>query len=120
MVRLMSRSSSLQPVPDATREQVASLELEVAAREGELATLKNGLQDPQTRYLNEIGPLYAELIPLDAAVAEAEIAVGLRVADPEPDEPAAPEEPGEPVGCGAASAPSADLKKMFRDIARAV
>jgi len=117
----MSSASSLSPVPDGSREQVASLELEVAARERELAELKTGLHALQARYLEEIGPLYAELIPLDAAVAEEEIRLGLRVpdvgdADAEGDVDAAPDL----AGCGPASAPSSDLKRMFRDIARAV
>jgi hypothetical protein len=117
----MSRPASLQPAPDATRQQVASLELEVAAREGALTTLKTELQHLHQQYLDKIGPLYAELIPLDAAVAEAEIRLGLRVDDPA-DEADADARSGtaEPAGCGASSAPSGDLKKMFRDVARAV
>lgn len=106
--------SFLQPAPDATREHVSSLELQVATRESELALLKQDLHGMQTRYLEEIGPLYAELIPLDEAVAEAEIAAGLRVVDPDPPDV------GELQGCGPASAPSDNLKKMFRDVARAV
>jgi hypothetical protein len=113
--------TSLAPLPDATREHVAALELEVSAREAELAALKTGLRELHSRYLEDIGPLYAKLVPLDAAVAEAEIAAGLR--SPAPDEaPGDDEASGDPVlaGCGPASAPSGDLKRMFRDIARAV
>jgi hypothetical protein len=113
--------TSLAPLPDATREHVAALELEVSAREAELAALKTGLRELHSRYLEDIGPLYAKLVPLDAAVAEAEIAAGLR--SPAPDEaPGDDEASGDPVlaGCGSASAPSGDLKRMFRDIARAV
>lgn len=118
----MSQTSSITPVPDASREQVASLELEVATREQELADLKTILHALQKRYLEDIGPLYAELIPLDAAVAEAEIRLGLRVPDPEEDETRSRPDPAAPnlSGCGPASAPSTDLKRMFRDIARAV
>jgi len=117
----MTVSASLQPAPDATREHVTSLELQVATRESELTILKNDLYALQTRYLEEVGPLYAELIPLDDAVAEAEIAAGLRVRDPEgPDAAGVEDAPGELAGCGAASAPSDVLKQMFRDVARAV
>lgn len=117
----MAVSASLQPAPDATREHVTSLELQVATRESELTALKNDLYALQTRYLEEVGPLYAELIPLDEAVAEAEIAAGLRVRDPEgPDAPGVEDAPAELAGCGAASAPSDVLKQMFRDVARAV
>ena len=114
--------SSLTPLPDATREHVAALELQVATREDELATLKTELGGLQTRYLEEIGPLYAELVPLDEAVAAAEIEAGLRAPDTESDDAALEDDPrGEGLaGCGPASAPSTDLKRMFRDIARAV
>jgi uncharacterized coiled-coil protein SlyX len=75
----MTRPTSLQPAPDANAARVATLELQVAAREAELDELKAALQELQARYLDQIGPLYAELIPLDEAVAEAEIKAGLRV-----------------------------------------
>lgn len=113
-------SASLQPAPDATREHVTSLELRVATRESELTTLKNDLYALQTRYLEEIGPLYADLIPLDEAVAEAEIAAGLRVRDPEGLDGPGDGTAAELAGCGAASTPSDGLKRMFRDVARAV
>lgn len=117
----MTSASSLHPVPDGSREQVASLELQVAARERELADLKNVLHALQARYLDEIGPLYAELIPLDAAVADEEIRLGLRVADADdPDGDEDDDAANNLAGCGPASAPSTDLKRMFRDIARAV
>jgi hypothetical protein len=115
-------SSSLQPVPDVTQEQIHALEREASAREQELAALKTELLELHTRYMEQIGPLYAELIPLDAAVAEAEIAAGLRVADEDDDEAAG----GEPASrfdaaaCGPASAPSDGLKRMFRDVVKAV
>ena len=112
--------ASLQPAPDATREHVTSLELQVATRESELTALKNDLYALQTRYLDEIGPLYAELIPLDEAVAEAEIAAGLRVRDPEGPDALGVDDATELAGCGPGSAPSEGLKRMFRDVARAV
>jgi hypothetical protein len=118
----MTKTRSLQPTADATAAHVVALELQVAAREAELTVLKTELRDLQARYLDTIGPLYAELIPLDAAVAEAEIRAGLRVADSEPDDAAAGRaEPGASAmaGCGTRE-PSADLKRMFRDVARAV
>ncbi len=108
--------TSLQRAPDATRVHVASLELTVATRETELAALKAGLQALQARYLEEIGPLYAELIPLDEAVAEAEIAAGLRAPDPDQ----GVDEATGVAACGPASAPSNHLKDLFRDVARAV
>ena len=111
-------SSSLSLPSDSTRERVAALQLQVAAREHDLNELKTHLQQLQTRYLDKIGPLYAELMPLDAAVIEEEVRLGLRLADEEDDF-----EMGNAhveASCGPASAPSVDLKRMFRDIAKAV
>jgi hypothetical protein len=117
----MSRSTSLQPASDATATHVTALELQVAARETELDDLKAALQALQARYLDKIGPLYAELIPLDADVAEAEIKAGLRVPDADPDDTAESGDAGTltATGCSTA-APSGDLKRMFRDVARAI
>jgi len=112
-------SSSLSLPSDSTRERVAALQLQVAAREHELNELKTDLQQLQTRYLDDIGPLYAELMPLDAAVMEEEIRLGLRLADEEDDFDVRSANL-EASGCAPAAAPSADLKRMFRDIAKAV
>jgi hypothetical protein len=115
----MSMSFSLSVPSDSTRERVAALQLQVAAREHELNDLKTDLQLLQTRYLDKIGPLYAELMPLDAAVIEEEIRLGLRLADEEDDFDMRGADV-ESSPCAPASAPSADLKRMFRDIAKAV
>ena len=110
----------LEPVASPSRERLAALELEVAARERELIDLKTGLQAIQTKYLTETGALYAELTGLEAAVAEVEIKLGLRVPieDLEDDGDDTPAEVAD--GCGNRSAPSIDLKRIFRDIAKAV
>jgi hypothetical protein len=100
--------------------QIAALELQVAARLNEVTSLKTELQALQDRYLEEIGPLYAELIPLDAAVAEAEIKAGLRVPDDDEEDSDVQSSRFELAGCGPASEPSVDLKRMFRDVAKAV
>lgn len=125
MEPVVTRSSSLASIPDATREHVSALELQVGAREKELAELQSALARLQRRYLDEIGPLYAELVPLDEAVAQAEIAAGLRApeSDDKPEVGSLKSEGDEAeglAGCGPASAPSGDLKAMFRDLARAV
>jgi hypothetical protein len=93
---------------------VAALDVQVAAREADLAALKHALQVLQAKYLEEIGPLYAELIPLDAAVAEAEIRAGLRAPDPD-DAPDA-----DPAPIDRPCSPSTDLKRMWRDVAKAL
>jgi hypothetical protein len=119
-------ATSLQPAgPGSTRTELASLELQVAAGERELAALKTGLQALQARYLSEIGALYAELNTLEAAVVEEEIRVGLRpppLLDDDEDVEDDTKEDGSnpPAGCGNRSAPSGNLKKIFRDVARAI
>jgi hypothetical protein len=131
----MSSANTLQPADlDPSRSQLAALELEVAARERELSVLKGELQQLQTRYLNEIGALYSELARLETDVREEEIRAGLRPAI-SMDEIG---EDAESVDSGARSAtesecsnrgafdglragePSVDLKKMFREVARAI
>lgn len=125
MDAVVTRPASLAPIPDATREHVSALELQVGAREKELGELQRSLAQLQRRYLDEIGPLYAELIPLDEAVAEAEIAAGLRVPDVESkseveSQKSEVDQAEGLAGCGPALTPAGDLKAMFRDIARAV
>ncbi len=103
-------------------EQVSALELEVAAREAELSELKTRLKTLHDRYMMDIGPLYAELMPLDAEVAELEIKAGLRVADEDFEDPEDDAQVATfaPAGCGPASGPSEDLKRTFRDVLKAV
>ena len=97
---------------------MAALEQQLAERDRELTALKTELLALQDRYLTEIGPLYAELAGLDATVAEAEIRLGLRPAQSELID--VEEDPEPPAGCGERSTPSVDLKRIFRDVARAV
>jgi len=118
----MSSHVALQPVDlDPTREHLAALELRVAEREHELEALKVELQQLQSRYLAEVGVLYAELSTLEAAVTEAEVRAGLR---PPPEEatgdPEGGAQPSLAPGCTNRSAPSDNLKRMFRDVAKAV
>jgi hypothetical protein len=106
------------------------LEAELARRERDLSARKLDLQRLQSRYLDEVGALYAELSTLEAAVAEAEIRAGLR---PAPGAHTRDEAGGDPAGAGASTgdaaliggcspraAPTDDLRRMFRDVAKAV
>ena len=86
---------SLQPVAqDADRARLAALELELAVRERDLLIIKDDLHRLQRRYLQEVGPHYAQLAELDAKIAEREIAAGIR---PAVDEDAADATPTMPV-----------------------
>ena len=112
---------ALQPLsqgPD--RARLESLELQLAEREADLARLKLELQMLQSRYLDEIGGFYAELTRLETAIDELEIRLGLR---PPPvfDEAGAEDDAGIPTpSCTSRSGPSDDLKKVFRDLAKAI
>jgi hypothetical protein len=123
----VSHSLSFGPLED-DRLHVQSLQAEVDRREAGLTEIKLELQQLQGRYLEQLGSLYAELAALEADVADAEIRAGLR---PPPlfDEEEAGDDGAESAGpspdslagsCSNRSAPSRDLRRMFRDLAKAV
>jgi len=123
-VTMSSAAVSVQPAePDPTAARLTDLELQVAARERELAALKIELQALQSRYLSEFGGLYAELNTLEAAIAEQEIRAGLRPPpgdEADDDGETAGDTPDAGPGCSNRAVPSGTLKKIFRDVARAV
>jgi hypothetical protein len=115
--------TDLQPNPNPNSSALAALQLELAAREKELSALKIELQQLQSRYLTEIGSLYAELSDLETAVAEEEIRTGVRPAslfDEDADDDGAETSAADPDGCIHRATPSVNLKKIFRDVVRAV
>ena len=121
----MTTPFALQPADlDSGRARLAALEVELAQRELDLATLKVELQGLQSRYLEEVGALYARLTELEADVAEAEVRAGLRSPPEDADAPSerASSEPDAAglAGCSNRGAPSDDLKRVFRDIAKAI
>ena len=114
---------ALQPSDlDPARAELAALEIQVDERERAVEALKIELQDLQSRYLADVGALYAELSTLEAAVVDEEIRAGVRVPPVVPDV----EDEADRAGGGAApfcasrSAPSTDLKRIFRDVAKAI
>jgi hypothetical protein len=114
------REGVLQQRPvDADHVRLAALEARLAEREEALAGVKTELRQLQARYLDKIGPLYAEVSRLETAVAEAEIRLGLRQ-PPEPEDEAGGAAERGPSPCASSSAASADLKRVFRDVAKAV
>ena len=119
----MSEPSTLHPVvfddksDDGRR---AALEEEVARREAELLALKRELRELQTHYLGRIGDLYAELSQLEAEIAEIEVRAGLRP-PPLEDEDADPAAVEHALASrGRRAAPSDELKKVFREVARSI
>jgi hypothetical protein len=108
------------PQRDADRAALQAIEDRLAARERELDTLKTELQTLQERYLREVGTMYAELATLESAVAEIEIRLGLREPPAETDDPSSGAAGAVDDGCSHRPAPSADLKRVFRDVARAI
>jgi hypothetical protein len=110
------------PALEPERERLSALESELIGRERVLFELKTALQRLQSRYLAEIGVLYRELSELEAAVIDAEIRAGIR---PPPcpgdeDEAECDDERGPGASCANPAAPSVDLKRMFRDVAKAI
>lgn len=119
----MTRPHAIQLAPpDADRARLQALELELEARESDLAALKDELHVLQSRYLREIGDFYAQLSALEAALVEAEVRAGLRPPfemDDEPEDETST--PGvDAHGCSNRGAPSDDLKRVFRDLAKAI
>ena len=111
----------VRPSDTATlRETLTTLEREFADRRRDVETFQLELQRLQARYLGELGADYAELAALQAAIEDVEVQLGIRPpVDPtDTNDDAGHVAPGE--GCSNRSAPSADLKRMFRDIAKAI
>lgn len=106
-----------------TREQLADLERQVSEREQKVAAMKVELQDLQSRYLAKVGGLYAELSTLDVAILDAEIRAGLRSAPDqaaEANRAADDADSGAEPACGSPSAPSSNLRRIFRDLAKTI
>jgi hypothetical protein len=115
------QTADLEP----SRARLADLEVQLASRERDLAAFKSELQQLQARYLRDVGSLYARLTEIEAAVSEAEIRAGLRP-PPGPDDlvddgsSSDSDDDVAGAGCSNRSAPSDDLKRVFRDLAKAI
>ena len=104
---------------EVSTEELARLEAGVAAGERELASLRAELLALQSRYLAEIGVLYSDLGRLEAELRDAEIRAGLRLPEDIDTEDEAEIADASDVTCVNPAA-SDDLKRVFRDVARAV
>jgi hypothetical protein len=122
----MSNPFALQPAPaHADHARWRTLVAEGDRREADLVALQIDLQKLQTRYLDEIGALYRQLDELERAIADAEIRAGLRPPAPEAADDGDDHEPAAKDGeammsCSNRGRPSDDLRRMFRDIAKAI
>ena len=118
----MSRMSGtlLLHAGEVSAEELARLEGGVAAAERELASLRAELLTLQNRYLAEIGVLYSDLGRLEAELRDAEIRAGLRLPEDIDTEDTDDAQAGATAGCVNPAAPSDDLKRVFRDVAKAV
>jgi hypothetical protein len=118
-------STALQrPPADADRARLEARERELDAAEAELAGERRELQRLQQRYLDEIGEFYDTLSRLEARVVDAEVRAGLRPPfDREAQaaaDAAADADDRARHACGERGAPSDDLKRVFRDLAKAI
>lgn len=101
------------------------LESTLAEREAALEAFKAELRELQDAYLDKMGAWQAQLGELDAAVAQAEIAAGLRPAagpDEGDDDESGPDaDPSSGLrACASRPGPTADLRRIFRDVAKAI
>src|SRR5690349_370957 len=121
----MTTPSTLQPLAlDPAHARLSALEADVARRERELDASKQELLRLQRKYLDEVGALYARLSEVEAALVDAEVRAGLRRPfDADETCEAGAYRDGateESHGCNNRSAPSDDLKRVFRDVAKAI
>lgn len=107
--------------PSAAAHRLRELETLVAERSRQLESLQRELQELQERYFGTVGDLYAELTTLQATLLEAEIRAGIRPA-PSGDESGDGDIPevDAVAGCSNRVGSSPSLKKVFRDLAKAI
>jgi hypothetical protein len=108
------------------REELASIRGTLAERELELADLRTRLKSFEGRYLRQVGVLYAELDDWDAKVAELEASLKpSEAAQQQADQARNRAHDTHEATHGEASKapdlqPSADLKSLFREVAKRI
>jgi hypothetical protein len=120
---MSERALTPAPAPDLedAQSRLAALEQRLADREAELAAFKTELRGLQDAYLDKMGAWHAQLAELDAAVADMETRAGLRPAvEPDEDEPADDSSDDDIQPSASRPAPSDDLRRVFRDVAKAI
>jgi hypothetical protein len=122
----MSDDFALAPVRRGTEDaELAALEARLAERKAALEAYTAELRRLQVRYLDEVGALYGQWTELEAAVEAEEIRAGIRIPALEDEageeSPAGEAPPGASVPpCASGAGPSDDLKRVFRDVAKAI
>jgi hypothetical protein len=127
----MPASIILQQSPEEAellrkREELISVRAALAERELALADLRTQLKTFEGRYLRQVGVLYAELDELEARIAEREVALyDSAEAKQRAEEARKRADETHEAAYGEAFAaeefePSADLKTLFRDVAKRI
>jgi len=93
------------------REELATLEATIAAREVEFANLEQGMRQFESRYLPVVGVKYDQLAEIERQIAELQ---GVPFDEDSVDASLADDE----VGCGQNRMHSDRLKKLYREVAR--
>jgi predicted nucleic acid-binding Zn-ribbon protein len=111
---------------DRKREELGAIRAALADRELELADLRAQLKSFEGRYLRQVGVLYAELDDLDARIAELEASLESSATTRQRAERARKraDDTHEATHGEASKAadfrPSADLKTLFREVAKRI
>ena len=103
----------------ALRARVADLEATVASRDAELARTQDELDAFKARYRQAVGDLYEQLDELEHAIAEVELGeLASQIGDSQ--RRSGPTEPAQPAPPAAARLTSDSIRKLFRDVAKAI
>ena len=117
MVDLIRRTGTDSGVEDL-RARVAGLEAALDGRNAEILRVQTDLGTFRLRYRREVGLLHDELEELERGIAEMELGeIEKRLDEEAPDTPPAVEPP---AGQRARALASDTVKRLFRDVAKAV
>jgi hypothetical protein len=117
----MSRGLVVHHTHADTPHTLAEREAALTTREAELAAFLADLRALRTRYLEDVGVLYAELNDIEKAIAAEEVRLGIRASDQRAiDDEVRQAEANEDPSCGSRAGIPDALKKMFRNVAKAL
>jgi hypothetical protein len=107
------------PEIEALRSQMADLERALGARAHDVTRVKSALDAFRVRYRQEVGLLHEELDELEEAIADAELGNAPPASELEREGEAASQS-GVPPGEPAPRYTSDAVRKLFRDVAKAI